>query len=233
VTLRNAWKKSALSLALLPIALVACGHRPTNEQRFEVAFQVRTDDGNALAGATFHTENQTLGTTGDSGSLNVRLKGAEGQIMPIALSCPKEYASPEVLPALRLTHSRPVQSAATQPISYEATCTRKMREVVLVVRANNGADIPVEITGKLASATDADGNAHVLLRVNRDVSSLAVSLDTSAQPKLKPQSPSRVFKLSGKDSVLFYEQSFATSIPKAQAHKSSRAPHRHVPYRVN
>src|SRR5690606_32601789 len=118
-------------------------------------------------------------------------------------------------------------------IVADALCTGKSRDVVLVVHAAGAAELPVLVDGKLASMTDAQGNAHVLVPVDRDVRSLSASLDTSSRSELKPANPSRVFELEGPDTVVIFTQHFTQVRPRRAPTRSVGAsPKRHVPFRI-
>lgn len=214
--------------AFLLVATFGCGSK-TIDDRFEISLRAISDDMMPLADVAFATGKSNLGKTSNSGAVNVRLRGAEGQTLPITVTCPGGYESSGELSPLRLTRTRRVGQAVTQPLTVEASCTRKLRDVVLVVRAENSSNLAVHVDGKPA-ATATDGTAHVLLQLDRDVRQVSVTLDTTDQPKLRPQNPSRTFELHGKDTVLVMAQSFTAS-PKPQ-HRNSPAPRRHIPYRV-
>lgn len=210
---------------------LACGCAGTkSDDRFEISFRATSDDSVPLSDVSFATGKVKLGTTKSSGAFTVRLRGAEGQMLPLTISCPAGYERAGEPPSLRLTRTRRVGEASTQPLGIEATCIRKLRDVVLVVRSENAEGLPVHVDGKAVTAIASDGTAHLLLQLDRDIGKVSVTLDTTQQPKLRPQNPSRTFELHGKDAILVMDQAFAAS-PKPQT-RSSPAPHRHVPYRV-
>jgi hypothetical protein len=213
---------------LLLVSIFGCGSK-TIDDRFEISLRATSDDALPLAGAKFATSKSNLGQTSGSGVVNVRLRGAEGQTLAVAVTCPSGYESSGELPPLRLTRTRRVGEAVAQPLAVEATCIRKLRDVVLVVRAESAPNLPVHVDGKPA-ATTTDGMAHLLLQLDRDVRQVSVTLDTTDQPKLRPQNPSRTFELHGRDAVLVMDQSFSAA-PKPQ-NRNPPAPRRHIPYRV-
>lgn len=214
--------------AVLFVWTLGCSSK-TADDRFEISLRATSDDALPLAGVTFATGKSNLGKTSSSGVVNVRLRGVEGQTMPVTVTCPSGYESSGELSPLRLTRTRRVGEAVVQPLTVEATCIRKVRDVVLVVRAESGSNLPVHIDGKPA-ATTSDGTAHLLLQLDRDVRQVSVTLDTTDQPKLRPQNPSRTFEIHGNDTVLVMDQSFTTSTkPKS---RTAPAPRRHIPYRV-
>ena len=72
--------------------------------------------------------------------------------------------------------------------------------------------------------------AHVLLQLDRDVRKVSVTLDTTEQPRLRPQNPSRTFELHGKDAILVMDQPF--SAPSRPTVRLGAAPKRHIPYKI-
>lgn len=218
----------ASACALLLFSTIGCSSKTTDD-RFEISLRAISDDMTPLADVAFATGKSNLGRTSNSGVVNVRLRGTEGQTLPVTVTCPGGYESSGELSPLRLARTRRVGQTLAQPLTVEATCIRKLRDVVLVVRAENASNLAVHVDGKPA-ATTTDGTAHLLLQLDRDVRQVSVTLDTTDQPKLRPQNPSRTFDLHGKDTVLVMDQSFTAS-PKPQ-HRNSRAPRRHIPYRV-
>ncbi len=212
----------------LLLAGIGCAGKP-NEDRFEISLHATSDDASPLANVTFGTGKSTLGTSNNSGVIDVRLRGVEGQTLPLRFTCPAGYDAGGELPPLRLTHTRRVGQGVTQAVAVEATCIRKLRDVVLVVRSDNASNLPVHVDGKPAAVT-VDGTAHLLLHLDRDVRKLTVALDTTDQPKLRPQNPSRTFDLHGKDTVLVTDQAFVTT-PTAHT-RPNATPKRHVPYRI-
>jgi len=119
-----------------------------------------------------------------------------------------------------------------QPMHYAAVCQRNVRDIVLVMRALGGADLPFQIDGKPAGNTDADGIAHVLVHSDRTPKSLNVSLDTSAHQELKPKNPSRTYELVGNDAVLVFDQALVAT-HKPVLHGAGAKIRKHVPYRVD
>jgi hypothetical protein len=221
------------ALGFLAVMSSACGSqvgsRPQAEA-FEVELRTRNDDGAPLAGAAWTASRQPLGETGADGTLRLTLRGREGQSMQTALTCPDGYTEPDSRPEVRLTHTRRISDKRVQPVTVEAVCTRTAREIALVVHTERGPALPVLVDGKAAGSTDDDGNAHVLLRVDRSVRKLDVAVDTSARAELTPKNPTRSFELDGRDGVLVFAESFSRSVaPKVRSPGRSK----YVPYRVN
>jgi hypothetical protein len=220
---------SVLSAALA----IGCGSREASAPKpaFPVVFAAVDDDGDPLPAATFLVAERPIGTTDASGKIAHAVAGREGQVLAVSASCPPGFESAETHPALRLTETHRVDTQTIEPIIYRVTCTRTTRDIVVVVRAQRGRDLPVEIDGKPLGMTDADGIAHVLVRLDRRAPSVAVGLDTRGQRDLRPQNPSRTFELSGRDTVIVFEQSFARDIRRLTSRHPAQS--RHIPERID
>jgi hypothetical protein len=186
-----------------------------------------------LSGVVIQANQAPLGTTNSAGKLTKRLKGAEGQVVEVRAVCPEAYeAYEQAPPALRLTRTRPLGSGERGPITYDVVCQKRLRQIAIVVKSERGADLPVSIDGKRVATTDAAGNAHALVELDRTTTALRVDLDTSKDPRLQPQNPQRTFELHGHDAVLVFEQPF-TLASRAAPRPKSQAIRRHVPQRLD
>ena len=82
-------------------------------------------------------------------------------------------------------------------------CRPASRRAVVLVRS--GPSLPVILRGRQVSQTDANGLAHVVL-ASAPFSSFDLSIDTSANPRLRPRNPSTTFSLADADQVFVYDQ---------------------------
>lgn len=227
---------------LLPILIsfAGCGGSTpaTTNKSFPVAMHAITDEGEPMPSAQFLIAGSPVGITDASGSVTTTITGEDGQTLAITINCPDGYVGPEKAISLRLAQVRKLDDNAPGVLGVEATCTRKMRDVVLVVRTKNAPPLPVDIEGRTVGRTDEQGLAHFGLQLHRDAHSLSVSLKTGSQSKLKPQNPSRVFELDGHDAVLLLDQVFAAE-PKVvkvvvkPPPKAAEPEPKHIPYRIN
>jgi len=223
----------AIALATLLTSL-GCGTKngPSGASRFAIEFRVNNDDGQPVKGATLRTGNKELGVTGEDGTLKTGISGTEGQILPVRVACPDGYSGTEKPTPLRLSHTRRVDLQGSQATRFEATCTRELRDIVLVVRAPGGAGLPLNVDGKPSGITNADGIAHVLVHADRQVKAIKVSLDTASRPELKPRNPGRTYELAGNDAILMFDQAFVAT-PKRVFRAAKPKPAQHIPYRVD
>jgi hypothetical protein len=226
-----------ISVLASTFVLVSCGgSTESSRHRFSVVFTAVSDNGSPASGTKFSTGNSTLGITDVKGRVAVSLTGTEGQSVPLTVTCAVGYVSPEEAPVLRLKEVRKVNQPEPSPIHIDTVCERKSRDVVVVVRTSNTTPLPVDIAGKTAGETGSDGTAHFHVSLDREVRSLSVSLQTSNQPNLRPQNPSRVFELDGRDSVLLVDQSFSTerfTRTKRAVSTSYVTPKKRVPQRID
>jgi hypothetical protein len=230
----NSFRSIRLLHAFGALLALACGAAPDPaEQRFDAELRVTSDDGNPLGGARFGTGKQELGTTSSAGTLSVRLRGNEGQALKLAVSCPEGYLQPTAVAPLRLTRTRRVGHEGFQSLAYDVTCARRTRSVALVVHAAGAGALPVLVDGKPQSSTDAEGNAHLLLELDRQDQQVHVKLDTAAHPELRPASPERTFDLGDQDALLLFEPELSQAPLKRRARAVSAQPSRHIPYRVD
>ncbi|MGC4068896.1 MAG: hypothetical protein QM784_30485 [Polyangiaceae bacterium] len=224
-------------LLLASAFLFACGGktRASNDKSFRVELNASSDDSVPLDGVRFATGTSTIGTTNAEGLVAVKMRGADGQSVPITAKCPEGYDSPETPTPLKLTSVRRVNEAQTAPLELNVTCVRRQREVVVVVRAPDAPSLAVDVAGKTVGKTDAEGNAHVRMLLARDVRSLSVTLATADAPALRPQNPSRVYELDGNDAILLLYQSFSKERKVVNRRRSigKPSPSRHIPYKVD
>jgi len=214
------------------LAVTACSAAPAPPRDFAVELTVHSDDGSAVADVTLARGRQSLGKTDAEGRLRLRLAGAEGEVVPLAVTCPDRFVPPGVALSVRLTTTRRVGKSQPQAQKIEATCARRTRDVVVIVHAPGGETLPVKVNGLDAGTTDVRGDAQVVLRVERDLKALDVELDTTARPQLLPANPRKLVALDARDGILLVEQPFSLRRAGAPASRP-RAQRRHVPTRID
>lgn len=224
-------KTTSLLISLLALASVACATKKLPPEPYRVELRASTSDGAPLPGVEISINGKGAGTTGADGRLLRDVTGAEGTLLRVAAKCPPDSEPQSELPALRLARTKSLGASKSQPLTAEVRCSPTHRDVVVVVKADRGARLPVLIDGKPVATTDDDGVAHVMLRRAAGEQKVEVSLNTASQAGLKPVSPSRTYDLAGRDAVVvLFEQSFSTVAAKV----SKTAPvRRHVPVRVD
>jgi len=229
--MKNRWMRWIATAVALSAA--ACGEAAGPSHReFELEVHTSSDQGKDLAGVGVARAGHSLGTTDGDGRLALRLTGLDGQIIQLSVTCPNGFVNGAKPILVRLLDTRRVGQSAPQAQRVETICDRARRDVVVVVAASGAAGLPIKVNGEYAAETDADGAAHIPLRVDRGVRALEVEIDTSLHRELTPRSPRRIFELSGRDAVLVMQQSLAVAREKASPPRP-RSPGRHVPTRID
>jgi hypothetical protein len=85
-----------------------------------------------------------------------------------------------------------------------------LRNVVVAVRAENGANLPVMYLDTPCARTDASGAAHCLVRAAPG-QTFTIMISTTAErggENLRPQNPSRSFSVHAQDEVMFFDTKF-------------------------
>lgn len=192
-------------------ALAAMGCEPTVADRaFNVLIQVESDVGVPLAGARILRDNREQGLTAEDGTLRVSLQGHEGDIATVRVACPEDYASPEAAISVTL---RSLAGSNSVP-RYKAMCPPLLRNLVVAVRTQHAHGLPVTFRGREIARTDPSGTAHVLLRVPPK-EQIALTLDTSADPLLRPKNPELSVDMPSQDKIVLFDKAFTREQPPA------------------
>jgi hypothetical protein len=139
------------------------------------------------------------------GSLLVALNGTEGEAVDLTIRCPQNFDSPKRPVSVTLVRFVDIQKVP----EYQANCAALQRNVVVAVRAVNGANLPVKFLGREVARTDQAGAAHFELTVRPD-EAFVVTLDTTEKgsERMKPQNPSRSFNVPAQEEIALFNQTF-------------------------
>ena len=196
------------------VALTACGSEPPQKPPVEVLVKVTSDPGRPLAGATvlYNAKPIPGATTDDKGVAKITLTGNEGDAYPVTVKCPAGYQSPTK--TITITLHRFAEPA--QAPEYDVACPPTTRTMVVAVRADNGANLPILHLGRAVGRTDSAGAATVLLENLDADSQFELTLDTTEKGNdvLKPQNPSSVFAVKRGDDVLTMDVKFVVEKKK-------------------
>ena len=200
-------------LIALAFAIGACA-REQPPPVYDCMVRVSSDPDTPLAGVGVLRDGQQIGVTPANGGARVRLAGAEGANITLAIRCPEGYRQTSDGVSVIL---RSVADSAHIP-EYSFTCPPVRRRIVVAIRADGGPHLPVLYLGKELTRTDRFGTAHVLLELPPD-SQFELTLATTAADarKLRPQNPTAKFFVHDQDDVLSMVQSFAKPPPVKQA----------------
>jgi hypothetical protein len=91
---------------------------------------------------------------------------------------------------------------------FEAECIPLVRTVVVGLRAENGADLNIVRLNQVIGRTDANGVAHLLIQASPG-EQVTLTLNTSGNPNLRPQSPTLTFMAADRNEMVLLEQRFS------------------------
>jgi hypothetical protein len=177
--------------------------KPPPPPSFQAQIKVEGDPGQPIAGTEVLYKGKQIGITDQSGMLEFKLKGSEGQVFDLVVKCPQGYESPSK--PLSVTLRRLAEPQATP--EYRVVCAPSLRTIVVAVRAENGPNIPVVYLGRERTRTDQSGAAHLVLKVPPN-QPLQLKLDTTNAKDLRPESPTQTVQVKNSDDVLVLEQTF-------------------------
>jgi hypothetical protein len=203
----------ALAVALGPCSKVDIGLDEPKAEPFEVTVHVVSDPGVPLPGAEVLSVNSLLGKTDADGAAGVRFTGKEGDQVELTVRCPADYESPAAPLVVGLRRL----AAGSKAPQFDVRCPPEMRTFVVGVRAENGANLPVEYLGRVVAQTDSSGAAVFRVRV-RPLEQVEIMLDTS-QPgaeQLRPVSPHLTFVAKDYEDFVVLDQNF--TIEKKPVH---------------
>jgi hypothetical protein len=193
------------SFAVVLAAGVVLGGCGAPETAFEYRFLLRVegDPGTPLAGAVVRRGAAIAGKSGPDGIVRLTAHGAEGSSLGFQVSCPEGHRSPALPVSILL---RKLVQKDRYP-EYRVSCPPLHRTLVVAVRAERGANLPVMHLGREVGRTDASGAAHVVVE-SAPEETVELTLDTNAQPLLRPRNPSARFRVKQADELVVYNQSF-------------------------
>lgn len=208
------------AITLVALKLAGCDGAP-EPQTFDVIVQVESDPGAALPGVEVQRQGKLQGQTGEDGSLSLSLAGRPGDSVQLEVRCPEGHEQPDAPLSVAL---RALSEGSPTP-RYEVRCPPLLRSVVVAIRAENGANVPVLYRGQPVARTDAEGAAHLVLKVAPD-ETVALTLDTSGpeHADLVGDSPELKFTMPTRDEVTVLEYAFERKAKKRRAPKQPDRP---------
>ena len=220
--------RCAAAIAAWGIAASPTACEPSGPPGWKVTLRASSDIGKPLSGVQFHRSSRRLGATGASGAIDVELPGRDGETADIMATCPPGFRPLREPIHVKLRAFRGVEQGHGH-LEHRVTCRPERRNVVVVVQAPGAKTLPVLVDGERRGTTDADGIAHVFFQAEPS-SMVRVAVDTSSEPELRPQNPSRPFQIADEDEVFV----FATRLSRPAAKPLRRAvPPRPIPYRLH
>ncbi|MEK6609282.1 MAG: hypothetical protein AABZ30_16625, partial [Myxococcota bacterium] len=159
-----------------------------------------------------------LGATDASGFLRGAVRGFDGDRVTLALTPPpglRVAGAAERTATLQVVAPLGGGTPLPQALRLRATLTPLERRYVVLVRTDGRSGLPVRVFDRVLGETDASGVTQLLLRAPPG-DEITVSLDTRAQPRLRPANPTRVFRLADRDDAFVFRQDFAEGAPRAR-----------------
>ncbi len=201
----------ALALVMLAVPLFGCDKllKEAPPVPFDVVVHVESDPGKDLPGASILRNGKELTATGNDGRAKLAIPGNEGEALDFLVKCPPDFMSPQKPISLTLH-----RNSGGRPPEYTASCPPMVRRVVVAVRAENGANLPVMYLGREVGKTDASGAAHVLLALHPG-DQFELALNTDQYKRLHPQNPTSVFVVKPRDDIQPFDVKFTVEKLKA------------------
>jgi hypothetical protein len=201
--------------------MVACSalepSPPQASPTFPVLLSVKRDALSAIAGAQIFEGSNLLGTTDDTGTVQLELSGVEGGSAALSVKCPDGFASPQRPLTVGLRRLAPNSPAPR----FNSECVPLVHTVVAAVRAENGPNLPISFLNRVVGHTDEFGVGHVLLETAAN-QPITLTLDTREHPSVSPQNPALTFVAPEDDALVLLDQTFVVKKPKAP--RPRRAP---------
>lgn len=227
VTLRlRAWLEHMHGMCAWAVSIAAvggCTQDAAQGSSYAVMVRAVDDLGRPLAGVQLSAAGVGLGATDASGQRTLSIPGTEGQRVDLVARCPERYTGPRERPAFLLKHVRNLQGGVSdQPIEVNLTCDATDHVAVIAIHTEHGG-LPVLLRGQAVAQTSEAGTAHVMVREPVG-NSFQLTLDTSANPHLRPESPTHMFTVTHQDAFSVWDQPF--ELEKVAPRRKRRRPKR-------
>ena len=186
------------------MTLAVCGCTPSEKLASQpVALRVMTTRGAPVAGAEVLAGSTVLGRSDEQGGVKVDVAGREGDSFELEVRCPPPLRSPEAKLVIRK-----LTIAGGEP-EHAVKCEETRRTLVVVVRAENGPNLPILHLGKEIGRTDRSGAAHLKIETDvRDRVELTLSTAGEELANVHPQNPVAAFEPGDTDEVREFAVTF-------------------------
>lgn len=197
-------------LRMLCMMAVLSGCAPEARQTSQrIRVNVVSDPGVPLADAELHAGTHSLARSDHNGTMEVELPGKPGDVAKLTLRCPEGYRAQDAELSVLLREPQ----AQERPPEFSLACHPLTRTLVVAVRADRGANLPLRYLGEELARTDASGATHALVHA-KPGDALTLTLDTSAEPQLMPQHPELKLSVPDHDDLVVFNQAFKQPKPK-------------------
>lgn len=202
MSLRSPW-----ILIVAAGAWVSCQEPSASSPAIEVVFAAESDPGLRLGNVRVAIDGLSAGETDSNGLLRTTINGKHGQRFQVEHDCPHGHLAPSAPKFLRLRSFDPVAEPQADALRITLKCQPEERHAVFIVRAENGAGLPVLLNGENVARTNLSGLAHFSTSA-RPGTDFIVELDTGSRPQLSPQRPKHLRTLPDANEIFVVNQSF-------------------------
>jgi hypothetical protein len=209
-------------IALAASAVVSCKEPPPTP--FRMTIHVEADPGQPLANVPilFRDANNPnaaeieVKRTDAQGNATLETARPDGETLRFAMKCPADTDPAE---PINVTVRR-TEGAAPK---FDRSCRPQIRTIAVVVRAENGPNLPVMFLGREITRTDASGAAHFSTKL-RSGDTFTVGISTKEDDKLKPRDPSAMMTVGQRDDVQLVNVKFEREKPKPAPYRGPKKP---------
>jgi hypothetical protein len=172
---------------------------------FPFTIRVASDDGRPIAGAQIGANSGQAATTDPAGLARLEVSGREGDRRLFEVRCPSEFQSPVEPLVISLHHNA---EGATNAV-YGATCVPLKRSVVVAVRLEGGAGLPIYYLDEEVARTDESGAAHFIVQAAAGEPFRVVVHTREVDEDLRPIDPAAELSVEGSDDIVLFEQALS------------------------
>ena len=208
---------------VLGAAVSACCERPPEASgAFDVVFAIESDPGFRIGQVRVFVDGASVGDTDSNGLLRTTVYGQSGQQLRIEHDCPEGHQTPSEAKLLRLRSFETINDPGPRGLEIRLRCRPMKRRAAFIVRAKNGAGLPVLLDGRMVARTNDSGVAH-FSTFGAPGTEYIVELDTQERPRLRPQQPTQLRTLPDADEIFVLDQSFEVgNQPRDRRHRRTR-----------
>jgi len=185
----------------------SCQEPPASAPVIEVVFMVESDPGVRLGKVHVAIDGHSVGETDSHGLLRTKIVGEHGQRFRVEHDCPQGHAKPSAQKFLRLRSFDRLGESQSGALKVSLRCQPEKRLAVFIVRARNGANLPVLLNRRSVAQTNPLGIAQFSSSAPPGTDFI-IELDTASRPQLRPQGPTHLRTVPDADEIFIIDQSF-------------------------
>ncbi|TFH30844.1 MAG: hypothetical protein E4H00_04460 [Myxococcales bacterium] len=211
-----------LGVALSVASLASCVPPTSVERTFSIVFVVESDPGVRIGAASVFIDGDHVGQSDSNGLVRTTVHGESGRRLRIEHDCPDGHEAPSARKTLRLREYEALGSSERVAMEITLRCVPTERLAAFVIRAKNGADLPVLLNGEEVARTNSSGVAHFSVR-SVPGADYKVELDARGRPSVLPSLPMPLFTQPDADDIFILNQSFEVrSEPRSRGPRRAR-----------